>query len=147
MSNFEPFRSNCNTVCIFVGSQTQIYWWYNTFIERITSMKKIRQDMSLKIRSIEYFLHNSNRFAAYSQTLYTCTMSIAYPETKKIFNMPVRINEYLLGTPETSLRGLSTLKVLRVDRSTEPSPSWLAGIMYGKNLKYNIIFFCTEKSR
>ena len=61
--------------------------------------------------------------------------------------MPVRINEYLLGTPETSLRGLSTLKVLRVDRSTEPSPSWLAGIMYGKNLKYSIIFFCTEKSR
>ena len=34
----------------------------------------------------------------------------------------------LLGTPDTSLSGLRTLKVLRVERSTEPSPSWLAGI-------------------
>jgi hypothetical protein len=42
--------------------------------------------------------------------------------------------ESLLGTPETSLRGLRTLKVLRVERSTDPSPSWLAGITYGRNL-------------
>ena len=40
----------------------------------------------------------------------------------------------LLGTPETSLRGLRTLNVRSVERSTDPSPSWLAGIMYGRNL-------------
>ena len=41
----------------------------------------------------------------------------------------------LLGTPETSFKGLSTLKVLRVDKSGPLSPSSEAGIKYGRKLQ------------
>ena len=40
----------------------------------------------------------------------------------------------LLGTPETSLRGLSTLNVLRVDRSSLAPPSSVFGSSIGRNL-------------
>ena len=39
-----------------------------------------------------------------------------------------------LGTPETSLRGLSTLKVLRVDKSIFAAPSSVFGSNMGRNL-------------
>ena len=40
----------------------------------------------------------------------------------------------LLGTPETSLRGLSTLNVLRVDKSSLAPPSSVFGSSIGRNL-------------
>ena len=44
-----------------------------------------------------------------------------------------------LGTPETSLRGLSTLKVLKVERSIFAAPSSVFGSNIGKNLMVTIV--------
>ena len=44
-----------------------------------------------------------------------------------------------LGTPETSLRGLSTLKVLKVERSIFAAPSSVFGSNIGRNLMVTIV--------
>ena len=47
----------------------------------------------------------------------------------------------LLGTPDTSFRGLRTLKVLSMDRSGPAAfPSSDFGINIGRNLKHQVIF-------
>lgn len=69
--------------------------------------------------------------------LYTKHCVDQYLNTIKQFNLFKNSEKRnLLGTPETSLRGLRTLKVLRVERSGPvvfPSPD--LGISIGRNLQ------------
>ena len=48
--------------------------------------------------------------------------------------MTVEMVRNSLGTPETSLSGLSTLNVLRVDKSIFGAPSSVVGSNIGRNL-------------
>ena len=59
------------------------------------------------------------------------------PEKQIFFELHFILLVFLLGTPDTSLRGLRTLKVLSMDRSGPAAfPSSDFGINIGRNLKH-----------